>query len=113
MMWVLIMRPAFALLILTSALFGQANNKPLPSPGIPVPEADQRQLRAGLDRLRKKLDTLQGNALYPDVLVFHKAVRFALEGNEFFRGEQIYRAKELLRTGSERADALARGEDPW
>jgi len=78
-----------------------------------VPEADQKQLRAGLDRLGAKLESLKNNPHYPDVLIFHKAVRFALDGNEFFRQEQIFRAKELLRAGSERADALARGEAPW
>jgi poly(3-hydroxybutyrate) depolymerase len=103
-----------ALVLTASSLLAQApRNKPLPAPGIPVPEADRKQLRAGLDRLGAKLEAIKANPHYPDVLVFHKAVRFALEGNEFFRQEQIFRAKELLRVGSERADALARGEAPW
>src|SRR3954464_226576 len=103
--------PIFAF---SAVLIAQApQNKPLPAPGIAVPEADQKQLRAGLDRLQAKLEAVRSNSHYPDVLIFHKAVRFALEGNEFFRQEQIYRAKELLRIGSERADALARGEAPW
>ncbi|HXJ42224.1 MAG TPA: prolyl oligopeptidase family serine peptidase, partial [Bryobacteraceae bacterium] len=100
-------------LVFTAVVFGQANNKPLPAPGIAVPEADQKQMKVGLDRLSAKLEAIRGNPLYPDVLVFHKAVRFALEGHEFFRAEQIFRAKELLRVGSERADQLARGEAPW
>jgi poly(3-hydroxybutyrate) depolymerase len=107
------MRLFLTALLSVAALFAQANNKPLPAPGVPVPEMDQRQLRAGLARLQTKLDAVRTNPLYPDALVFHKAVRFALEGNEFFRAEQIFRAKELLRIGSERADALARGEAPW
>ncbi len=107
------MKP-LALALLAVTLCAQAPvNKPLPAPGIAVPEADQKQLRAGLDRLAAKLDGLRKNPHYPDVLMFHKAVRYALEGNEFFRQEQIFRAKELLRIGSERADALARGEAPW
>lgn len=107
------MRTLIGLILCAPALFGQANNKPLPAPGIAVPEADQKQLRAGLDRLRTKLDAVRTNPYYADALVFHKAVRFALEGNEFFRAEQIFRAKELLRIGSERADALARGDASW
>ena len=112
------MKPLAALL-LPLALFPQAmfaqstQNKPLPAPGIPVPEADQRQLRAGLDRLQARLDLVKNKPHYADALIFHKAVRFALEGNEFFRQEQIFRAKELLRLGAERADALARGDAPW
>jgi poly(3-hydroxybutyrate) depolymerase len=107
------MKP-LALLLLPCILFAQApQNKPLPAPGIPVPAADRSQLRAGLDRLYAKLQPLRDNPHYADVLIFHKAVRFALEGDEFFREEQLYRAKELLRIGSERADALARGDAPW
>jgi len=87
--------------------------KPLPPPGIAVPDADKRQLRAGLDRLAAKMDALKGNPHLPDVAIFHNAVRFALEGNEFFRLEQIFRAKELLAIGTERADELARGDAPW
>ncbi len=102
-----------AALLSAPSLFAQANNKPLPSPGIAVPEADQKTLRVGLDRLRAKLDAVKSHPQYPDAEVFHKAVRFALEGNEFFRPEQIFRAKELLRIGSERADLLAKGQSPW
>jgi hypothetical protein len=103
-----------AALLISAAAFAQAQqNKPLPAPGIPVPDADKRQLRAGLDRLSARIDALKGNPHLADVLVFHKAVRFALDGNEFFREEQIFRAKELLRIGTERADELSRGEAPW
>jgi hypothetical protein len=87
--------------------------KPLPPPGIPVSPQDQRALRAGLDRLQKRLDALKGNPHLPDVEIFEKAVRYALDGNEFFRPEQIFRAKELLRIGMERADQLANGDAPW
>ncbi len=105
---------ALAFLIAAPLLLAQApQNKPLPAPGIPVPDVDRRQLKAGLDRLSARLDGLKGNPHLPDILIFEKAVRFALEDNEFFRQEQIYRAKELLRIGMERADALSRGEAPW
>ena len=92
---------------------GAAVQTALPPPGIPVPDIDKRQLRAGLDRLGAKIGALKGNPHLADVEVFHKAVRFALDGSEFFRQEQILRAKELLRIGSERADELARGDAPW
>src|SRR5262249_31564155 len=45
--------------------------------------------------------------------IFHNAARYALQYDEFFKPEEIYRAKELLRQGLERADALARGLAPW
>ncbi len=82
-------------------------------PGVAVPDGDQRQLRAGLTRLNSRLEALKGNAYLADVLIFEKAVRYALDGNEFFASEDIFKAKELLRVGTERADQLARGDAPW
>ncbi|MES1260400.1 MAG: prolyl oligopeptidase family serine peptidase, partial [Acidobacteriota bacterium] len=74
---------------------------------------DQRQLRGGLDRLEKRLEALKGNPHIADVAIFHKAVRYALDGNEFFTAEDIFRGKELLRMGNERAADLERGDAPW
>lgn len=109
------MRTLFVLVALCSALAAQdfSQIKPLPPPGIAVSQQDQKILRAGLDRLGKRIEELKGNPHLPDVEIFHKAVRFALDGNEFFREEQIFRAKELLRIGMERADELANGDAPW
>lgn len=84
-----------------------------PPPGVPVPDPDQKQLRAGLARLQSRIDALKGNPHLPDVLIFEKAVRYALDGNEFFTAEDIFKAKELLRVGNEHAANLERGEAPW
>jgi len=102
------MRTLFVLAVFSLAVAAQdfSQIKPLPPPGIPVSQQDQRILRAGLDRLGKRIEALKGNPHLADVEIFHKAVRFALDGNEFFREEQIFRAKELLRIGMERGDAL-------
>ena len=85
----------------------------IPPAGVTVSDADQKQLRAGLDRLSARLDPLRANPAYADVEIFRKAVRYGLDGNEFFSQEDIFKAKELLRIGTERADQLARGETPW
>lgn len=85
----------------------------IPRPGVAVPDADQKALRAGLARLQGKIDLLKGNPHLPDVQIFEKAVRYGLDGNEFFTAEEIFHAKELLRMGTERADQLARGDAPW
>ena len=85
----------------------------IPPPGIAVADADQRSLRTGLTRLSGRLDALKGNPRLADVQIFEKAVRYALDGNEFFTAEEVFHAKELLRMGTERADQLARGEAPW
>jgi hypothetical protein len=106
----------FFVLTLTAALAASAQTSPLhliPPPGVVVPEADQRQLNSGLDRLGKRIEALRSNPHVADVQIFHKAVRYALEGNEFFSMEDIFRGKELLRMGNERAADLERGDAPW
>ena len=85
----------------------------IPPPGIAVPEADQKALEAGIDRLGKRVEALKGNPLYADAAIFEKAVRYALEGNEFYSAEEIFRAKELIRIGNERAMELEHGTASW
>jgi dienelactone hydrolase len=103
----------FLLFCATSAFPQQQPPRPVPPPGIAVPPDVRSELQAGLDRLSKSIAGLKNNPLLPDVLVFHKAVRFALEGNEFFNKSEFDKAKAELQEGQSRADALARGEAPW
>lgn len=90
-----------------------AEVKPIPPPGVEVPAADRTQLEAGLARLSASIDKLKGVKLLPDVQIFRDAVRFALLNNEFFKPDEIARAKDLLRQGQQRADDLANGRAPW
>ena len=53
------------------------------------------------------------SALVADVMIFHEAVRYALEYNEFLKADEIPRAREMLRMGQERADYLLEGRTPW
>src|SRR5713226_6533989 len=93
--------------------------RPVPPPGVQVPVADRTELESGLARLGASIDQLRKSgsdraALAPDVEIYHKAVRFALQYNEFFKPEDIGRAKVLLEEGQARADALRdRGEAAW
>src|SRR5579863_7342530 len=107
------MRPLIAFLLIAT-LHAQTPTppRPVPPPGVAVPADVRAKLQAGLDRLGKSLETLKANPLVPDVLVFHKAVRFALEGNEFFNVNEFEKARAALKEGQARADALARGEAP-
>ncbi len=99
------------LLILSSAQ--AAEIKPVPPPGVAVPAADRAELEAGLARLGHSIDKIRNNPLSPDVIIFHNAVRYALQYGEFFKTTEIAHAKEFLRQGQERADALAAGSAPW
>jgi pimeloyl-ACP methyl ester carboxylesterase len=85
----------------------------IPPVGVAVPEADQRQLRTGLTRLAARIEALKSNPHITDVKIFQKAVQYALEGNEFFTAEDIFRGKELLRIGNERMTSLEHGDAPW
>ena len=104
---------------LTSALFLVAAGafaqpvRPVPAPGVEVPVADRKQLEAGLSRLSAKIAKLPQSPLVADVRIFHDAVRYALTYNEFLESEEIFKARELLLQGEQRADALASGDAPW
>ena len=95
------------------AAFAQEQIHLIPPPGVPVPDADQKQIRAGLTRLAARIEANKANAYIVDVEIFYKAVKYALDGNEFFTAEDIFRGKELLRMGAERMTELERGEAPW
>ena len=81
------------LLIVVSSLFAQQQIHLIPPPGVAVPDADQRQIKAGLARLGARIEALKSNPNIADVQIFHKAIRYALEGNEFFTAEDIFGAK--------------------
>ena len=102
-----------ALLLLCAAVLPAQQIRPVPPPGVPVSDNDRAELEAGLKRLRASLDGIRGVGVAPDVQIFHDAVRYALTYNEFFRPEEIGRAKELLRQGQSRAEELSQGRASW
>jgi hypothetical protein len=106
------MRAFFVTSFLCAALFG-ADVRPIPPPGVEVPAPARKQLEEGLQRLSSSIDQLRGVKLLPDVLVFRDAVQTALDNQEFFRPEDIGKARELLREGQQRADDLMQGRAPW
>jgi pimeloyl-ACP methyl ester carboxylesterase len=92
-----------------------APERRLPPPGIAVPESDAQALRAGLSELRRALDALPPSAgeLLPDVEIFYKAVDGALRYGEFYDPREFAVARDLLKTGLERARELAEGRPSW
>lgn len=82
------MKSLVLLFTLAIVAFGQAPRRDpylIPPPGVVVAEADQRQLKAGLDRLAKRLLPLAGRPHLEDAQIFHKAVRYAVEGERSLR----------------------------
>src|SRR4051794_36495516 len=103
---------AICCLLLISSAWGQAI-KPVPPAGVEVPASDRAELEAGLARLREATSKLKANPLLPDILIYQEAVRYALQYNEFFKADEIGKAKGLLQKGEERARLLASGQAPW
>ena len=66
-----------------------AADRPVPPPGVPVPDRDRAELEAGLKKLSASIDGLKGSPLVTDVIIFRDAVHFALKYNEFFKPEEI------------------------
>lgn len=106
-------RTAALLITLLTACLSTAQDRPVPPPGVPVPDNDRKELEAGLQRLGNSIASLGKHALLPDVLIFREAVRYALTYNEFFDAPDIAKAKALLVEGQKRADQLVNGEAPW
>src|SRR5579859_6728459 len=76
------------------------NVRKIPPPGIKVPDADRAELAAGLEALGREIDAIRTElkgkpalALLPDVQIYHKAVRYALDYDEFFNVKEIASAK--------------------
>lgn len=95
--------------------------KLIPQPGIAILDNDRAALEAGVSALGKEIDALRDTlianpealALLPDVVIFHKAVDWALRYNEFFEPKQIDVAKKLIDLGNQRAAELKAGTPSW
>src|SRR5436309_6644573 len=105
------MKRYFCFLLLAAAV--AQSPKMVPPAGVAVPPADRAELEAGLAQLHSSIEKIRGNPLAPDVLIYHEAVRYALQYNEFFNANEIAKAKTLLQQGEERAAQLAQGRSPW
>jgi len=107
------MRGLCCFFLIAASSWAQNQMKPVPPSGIEVPAADRAELETGLARLRDATAKLKANPLLPDVLIYQEAVRYALQYNEFFKADEIAKAKLLLQHGEERARQLASGQAPW
>lgn len=131
------------LLVLLSAVpfvraDGPADNvpekvRPVPPPGVKIPDGDRSELQAGVEALGKEIDELRAAlkgkpallALLPDVQIYHKAVHYALTYNEFYGPDrtpaerertakgQVALARAQLKQGMDRAAQLRDGKPTW
>jgi pimeloyl-ACP methyl ester carboxylesterase len=95
--------------------------RPVPPPGIAIPEADRMELTAAVAELGKEIESLRAEVksnpamleLLTDVQIFHNAVRYALTYNEFYKTNQTQIARDFIKQGHERAQSLREGRSPW
>lgn len=90
-----------------------ATQKQVPPAGKPIPDADRAELTKGVAELGAQIAALKGNPLLPDVIIFHKAVDWALRYDEFMDAKHVKTAKDLLAEGKKRATELAAGTHSW
>ncbi|HIF00448.1 MAG TPA: hypothetical protein EYG03_25160 [Planctomycetes bacterium] len=103
---------------------GEKDNHPenvrqVPRAGIQVPAEREAALRSGLISLQQKIGRLTQakdvltTDLLPDVMIFERAVRCALDYDEFFSPKDIDKADQLIVEGNSRADQLLSGQADW
>ncbi|VTT99391.1 prolyl oligopeptidase family protein : Prolyl oligopeptidase family protein OS=Singulisphaera acidiphila (strain ATCC BAA-1392 / DSM 18658 / VKM B-2454 / MOB10) GN=Sinac_5332 PE=4 SV=1: Peptidase_S9 [Gemmataceae bacterium] len=100
------------------------NVRPVPPKGSEVPEAVKEEVRKGLAELQGLIKDIGKHELLADVLIYEKAVRWALDHNEVFdpappkdknakAPAPAGTVKKVLAAGLERARALKEGKTPW
>src|SRR5256885_16962526 len=102
---------AFALALLTATVpaHGQKDNqpdkvRPIPPPGVKIADADRAELQKGVAELGKEIEELRQAVkgkpnlleLLPDVQIFHNAVRYPLEYDEFYDLKEVAVARQML-----------------
>jgi hypothetical protein len=112
----------FALLLCASFAYadGPADNnpdnvKPVPPKGNDIPAADKEEIQKGLAELQKLIAEIGKHDLLPDVAIYEKGVRWALDYNEIYdgKGKPGGAVKATLKAGLERAKLLKEGKTPW
>ena len=114
---------AFASSIAALALAdGPADNVPekvrqIPPPGLKVAEATRTQLSKQLAEFLVEILALPKDApmarYLPDVEIFYKAVRVALDQDEFYSEKEVAAAPKLIAEGRARLRELKAGRAPW
>ncbi len=115
------------LVVVPAAADGPADNipdnvRPVPPKGDAVPDEVKAEIRKGLGELQDLIKAAGDHPLLPDVLIYEKAVRWALDYNEVFDPKPgkdkkapppAGAVKRVLTAGLERARQLKDGKTPW
>ncbi len=85
----------------------------IPPPGAELPAAEYAKLRERIAALQPALAIISDHAQAPDVLIFAKAVSFALRHNEFYSPEDFEVARQALDEAERRLDSIRSNRTPW
>jgi hypothetical protein len=85
----------------------------LPPPGVKIADADRTALTAELVRLTQLFSSLPKKRENANAEIFLKAVRFALEMDEFTKPGDTAIARELLAEAERRIESLRDRRAPW
>ena len=93
-----------------------ADVRPVPPLGSALPEPVREELKKGLTELQGLIKDIGKHDLLPDVQIYEKAVRWALDYNEVYDNKGAApggTVKSVLKMGLERATAMKAGKTPW
>lgn len=126
------MRTMLCLLLATSlcvtliAWDGNQDNIPdkvrqIPPPGVKISDADREELTKSVVDFEQEIQAVRKELngqprlleLLPDVLIYHKAVDWALKYDEFYDPSEVKKAREQLKTGRERLVQLKARKPEW
>ncbi|MBA4064325.1 MAG: hypothetical protein C0501_11555 [Isosphaera sp.] len=116
-----------AVVALPAAADGPKDNlpddvRPIPPKGTELPADVRADIRKGLAELQQLVTDAGKHDLLPDVQIYEKAVRWALDYDEVYDGKAGKdgkapppggNVKKVLAAGLERAKALKDGKTPW
>jgi hypothetical protein len=95
------------------------NVRRVPELGVTLPDDRATAMRDALGQLQEKIEAIKATkdaskiALLSDVMIFERAVRCALDYQEFFDVKEFDKADALLLEGIKRADQLLAGKPEW
>ena len=87
-----------------------------PKPVAPLSEAQEAAITLRLDELDRAFGAVKGHALSADAAIFLKAVRYALEFDEWYdkkAEDGVKKVKTLLDEAESRIASLKKNETPW
>jgi prolyl oligopeptidase family protein len=112
----------FALPMSPTSADGPADNlpdnvRPIPPKGNEIPQAVKHEIRKGLAEIQQIIKEIGQHELLPDVLIYEKAVRWALDYDEVYDAKNTKtpggNVRKVLAAGLERAKQLKDGKTPW